>query len=124
MLDRAVLRQMKKKEIILLAIVVVILAGALIVMNIIGAQSTSKKLVITIDGETYRTIELTEQTNMQFTIETPDGYNDVVITNGVVDVVSSDCHNQICVNTKPAKDVFDKIVCLPHKLILEIVDGK
>jgi len=38
-----------------------------------------------------------------------------------VDVVSADCHNQVCVDTHSASKVFDKIVCLPHKLILEIV---
>ncbi len=114
---------MKKKEIVILAIVVVVLAAALLVMNVIGNQD-NRKLVISIDGEEYRTIVLTEQTNMHFTIETPDGYNDVVITNGVVDVVSSDCHNQVCVDTHSASKVFDKIVCLPHKLVLEIVgDG-
>ena len=110
---------MKKKEIIILAIVVVLLAAVLLVMNILGSHG-GRRLVITVDGEAYRTIVLTDQTNMNFTIETPDGYNEVVITNGVVDVVSSDCKNQVCVDTKPAQRVFDKIVCLPHKVILEI----
>lgn len=111
---------MKKKEIIILGIVVVLLAAAMLLMNILGSQG-GRRLVITVGGEEYRTIALTDQTNMHFTIETPDGYNEVVITNGVVDVVSSDCKNQVCVDTKPAQHVFDKIVCLPHKVILEIV---
>lgn len=111
---------MKKKEIVILAIVVVALAAVLLMMNIIGSKG-GRKLVITIDGQTYKTIALTDQTNMHFTIETPDGYNEVVIANGVVDVVSADCRNQVCVDTHPASKAFDKIVCLPHKLILEIV---
>lgn len=111
---------MKKKEIVILAIVVVVLTAALLVMNVLGNQD-NRKLVISIDGEVTQTIVLTDQTNMHFTIETPDGYNEVVITNGVVDVVASDCHNQVCVDTHPASNVFDKIVCLPHKLVLEIV---
>ncbi len=111
---------MKKKEIVILAIVVVVLAAVLLLMNVIGG-SGQRKLVITIDGQEYQTIALTEETNMHFTVETPDGVNEVVITNGVVDVVSADCHNQVCVDTRPASKVFDKIVCLPHKLILEIV---
>lgn len=111
---------MKKKEIIILAIVVAVLAVVLLIMNVIGGQG-ARRLVITIDGEEYQTIALTDQTNMHFTVETPYGNNEVVITNGVVDVVSADCHNQVCVDTKPASKVFDKIVCLPHKLILEIV---
>ena len=111
---------MEKKEIVILAIVVVVLAAILLVMNLLGGAD-ARKLVISVDGEQTRTIVLTDQTNMHFTIDTPYGYNEVVITNGVVDVVSSDCHNQICVDTHPASKVYDKIVCLPHKLVLEIV---
>jgi len=111
---------MKKKEILILAVVVVVLAAVLLVMNILGSKN-DRRLVITIDGEVTQTIVLTDQTNMHFTLETPDGNNEVVITNGVVDVVSADCHNQVCVDTHSASKVFDKIVCLPHKLILEIV---
>jgi len=111
---------MKKKEIVILAIVVVVLAAVLLVMNILGSRG-ERKLVITIDGQEYQTIALADHTNMHFTVETPDGYNEVVITNGVVDVVSADCHNQVCVDTHSASKVFDKIVCLPHKLVLEIV---
>ncbi|MEZ4510121.1 MAG: NusG domain II-containing protein [Eubacteriales bacterium] len=109
----------------ILAIVVAVLAAVLLLMNVIGGNG-QRKLVITIDGQEYQTIALTEETNMHFTVETPYGYNEVVITDGVVDVVSSDCHNQVCVDTHPASKVYDKIVCLPHKLILEIVgdDGE
>ena len=90
---------------------------------VIGSHG-SRRLVITVDGKEYQNFVLTDQTNKQFTIETPYGYNEVVITNGVVDVVDADCENHVCVDTKPASKVFDKIVCLPHKLVIEIVgDG-
>jgi len=111
---------MKKKEILILAIIVVILTTILLLMNVAG-NKRGRKLEISIDGEKAQTIVLTEQTNMHFTIETPLGNNEVLITNGVVDVVSANCPNQVCVETKPASKVFDKIVCLPHKLILEVV---
>ena len=71
---------MKKKEIVILAIVVVVLAAVLLLMNVIGGNG-QRKLVITIDGQEYQTIALTEETNMHFTVETPDGVNEVVITN-------------------------------------------
>jgi len=100
--------------------VVIALAAVLLVMNIIESNG-GRKLVITIDGQTYKTIALTDQTNMHFTIETPDGYNEVVIANGFVDVVFADCYNKVCVDTYPASKAFNKIVCLPHMLILEIV---
>lgn len=116
---------MKKKEILILGLFVAVLAAALIIMNVIGGHG-NRRLVITVDGKEYQNFALTDQTNMHFTIETPDGYNEVVITNGVVDVVDADCHNHVCVDTKPASNVFDKIVCLPHKVVIEIVgdDGE
>ena len=111
---------MKKKEILILGLVIAVLAAVLIIMNVIGSNG-ARRLVITVDGKEYQNFVLTDQTNMQFTIETPDGYNEVVITNGVVDVVDADCHNHVCVDTKPASKIFDKIVCLPHKVVIEIV---
>ena len=98
---------MKKKEIVILALVVAALVAALLLMNIIGSHG-GRRLEITVNGEEYQSFVLTDQTNMHFTIETPDGYNEVVITNGVVDVVDADCHNHVCVDTKPASKIFDK----------------
>ena len=111
---------MKKKEILILGLVIAVLAAALIIMNVVGSRG-ARRLIITVDGKEYQNFVLTDQTNMHFTIETPDGYNEVVITNGVVDVVDADCHNHVCVDTKPASKIFDKIVCLPHKVVIEIV---
>lgn len=116
---------MKKKEIIILALVVAVLAVVVLGMNILGAQG-ARRMIITVDGEEYQNIALTQQTNQHFTVDTPYGYNEVVITDGVVDVVSADCDSQVCVNTKPASKISDKIVCLPHRMIIEIVgaDGE
>ena len=116
---------MKKKEILILGLFVAVLAAVLIVMNVIGSNG-ARRLVITVDGAEYQSFVLTDQTNMHFTIETPYGYNEVEIINGVVDVVDADCDNHVCVDTKSASKVFDKIVCLPHKLVIEIIgdDGE
>ncbi len=114
---------MKRKEIAILAVFVAILATVLLIMNLAG-QKGGRKLIITVDGELYKEIVLAEDTNMQFTIQTPYGYNDVVISDGVVNVVSADCRNQVCVETKPAGRVNDKIICLPHKVIIEIVNDR
>lgn len=111
---------MKKNEIAILAVFVAVVAAILLWMNL-ADQDGGRRLVITVDGEVYQEIVLTEDTNMQFRIQTPHGYNDVVISKGVVDVVSADCKNQVCVETKPASRVNDNIVCLPHKVIIEIV---
>ena len=116
---------MKKKEIIVVLILVALLAAVLLFMNLSGDQS-ARRMIITVDGVEYKDIVLTGNTNMQFTVETPYGYNEVIITNGVVEVVDADCKSQVCVDTKPASKINDKIVCLPHRMIIEIVkdDGE
>lgn len=84
----------------------------------------SKMVLVTVDGEEYRRVPLTADTDETFTVETPWGYNTVTIRDGAVDVVEADCPNQICVETKAAKEIGDMIVCLPHKLVVEILPGK
>ncbi len=52
------------------------------------------------------------------------GYNLIRIADGSVSVVSADCHEQICVHHKPITGEGETIVCLPHRLVVEITGGK
>ena len=36
-------------------------------------------------------------------------------------MTSSSCKNQVCVNTAPISHTKDTIVCLPNKVVIEIV---
>ena len=112
---------MKKKEILIFAIIFAIALASIIFMEL-KSDSETKTLLITVDGEEYKRMSIDSATNASFTIETEHGYNNVVITNGEVDVVSADCKNQVCVNTKEATKAGDWIVCLPHKVEIEIVE--
>ena len=44
--------------------------------------------------------------------------------NGTVKMESSDCHNQVCVNHKPISRSGESIICLPHKVVVQIEGGK
>ena len=59
-------------------------------------------------------------TDATYTVSTPNGYNNVTIADGVVDVTSADCSNQVCVNTDPASQPGEQIVCLPHEVGVEV----
>ena len=50
--------------------------------------------------------------------------NTVKVKNGKVLVLWANCKNQICVNHKPISNSGETIVCLPHKLVIEITDEK
>lgn len=104
---------------IILIITAVIVLGALLALLLRPSAGDGKVVLVTVDGEEYGRHPL--GTDASFTVETPWGYNDVVIHNGEVDVYEADCSNQICVNTAPARETGDMIVCLPHRLVVEIV---
>ena len=52
------------------------------------------------------------------------GYNLISVTDGTVIVEAADCKDQICVHHKPVSAKGESIICLPHRLVVEIIGGK
>ena len=112
---------MKRKDLILIAVILIAaLAGFFIVRK---AQSgEGARVVITVDGKTYGTYSPDEHR----TIEIKDdlGYNKVVIADGTADVTQADCPDKICVDHAPISRDRETIICLPHKLVVEVKGGE
>lgn len=51
-------------------------------------------------------------------------YNLISVTEGVVAMESADCRDQICVRHKPISAVGESVICLPHRLVIEISGGE
>lgn len=58
----------------------------------------------------------------EFDVVSNLGQNHIVIENSTVCVAFSNCHNQVCVNTGKIKHPGSSIACLPHKLLIEVVN--
>lgn len=61
--------------------------------------------------------------------ELPEGisyisYNLISVTDGKVTVEAADCSDQICVHHKPISSKGESIICLPHRLVVEIDSGE
>ena len=113
---------MKKKDIILIAAVLVIalIGYAAIKMT----QKDGKQVVITVDGkEVYQTSINKDQT---YEIPVNNGVNIMQIKDGKVTMKEADCRDQICADHKAIEKSGETIVCLPHKVVIEIKseDGK
>lgn len=52
----------------------------------------------------------------------PEGssYNLLFVSDGVVRMEAADCRDQICVHHRPVSRGGESIICLPHKLVVEI----
>jgi len=115
-------KYMKKREIIIIGVILLVAVGALFFLRLSDQEDVKRYVKITVDGEVYDTILLTDDVDMAFSIVTDLGENHVVIKDGAVNVDWADCKNQVCVNTKEATHLHDAIICLPHKLVIEIVE--
>mgnify|MGYP003296908627 CR=1 FL=1 len=111
---------MKKTDIIL-AVIAVIAAAGIWLFYSAGADS-GLTAVVTVDGEVRAEMPLTE--NDDVTIETEWGYNIVHTEDGQAFVTEADCRDQICVEHKKIEKTGETIVCLPHKMVVEIVGGE
>ncbi len=111
---------MKKADIFLAAGALAVAAGVYLFYSA-GAEAGSGAEV-TVDGKNTAYLPLHENDSMR--IETPQGYNIVAVQDGAVMVTDADCRDQICVEHKKISRTGETIVCLPHKLVVEITgDG-
>ncbi len=110
---------MKKKTLfwaLLLAVVAAISAGVYLLRQGGGALAC-----IYVDGELYDTIDLSAVAiPYETTVETARGYNTLRVSHGAVEVSRADCDEQVCVNQGAITDSLVPIVCLPHRLVIQI----
>lgn len=92
--------------------------------SIIQTNNTEEKKIITpqakitISGKEYKIVDLL--VNQTFMVETDSGYNKITVKDGYIFVEEADCPQQICVNQGKKNTPGSMIVCLPHKLLIEI----
>ncbi len=76
------------------------------------------KAVVTVDGKTVLTLDLSEDAEQ--VVSTDAGTNTILISGGKVSVSSADCPDKLCVKHSAIHTSGDTIVCLPHKLVVEV----
>jgi hypothetical protein len=113
---------MKKNDMILIVVVLVIALAGLFFMQANQEPEADRWVVIESYGEVIEMIPLTDSVEREIRVGDDYVYNTVIISQGEANMIESDCPDQICVNTKPAREVGDMIVCLPHQVIVYITD--
>ncbi len=77
-----------------------------------------KQVVVLVDGKAVVTLSLAE--DAEYVAETPEGRNVIRISGGEVRVTEADCPDKLCAKHSPICRSGETIVCLPHKLIVEV----
>lgn len=85
-----------------------------------NSDNTAKWIEIYVKGNLYKKVMINKSTKEKITIKTDLGENTVLIENGGVRILESNCSNQICVKDGFKDKPGDVLVCLPHKVVIQI----
>ncbi len=108
---------MKKNDVLLIiAVIIMGLIGLVFVRSYIG--DSGEFVIAKDDGKEVLRADLSKDS--EYKIVTENGFNIIKVHSGEVTVIDSDCKNKICVNHRPIRSTSESIICLPHKLIVEI----
>lgn len=114
---------MKKVDIIIGTIIIIIAVGILGVgsyrSNVIKQNSNQLYVDIYVEGTLYKSVPLYNNEDT-IEIETEHGRNVVKVHDDGVEMTEADCFDSICVKSGFKKNVGEIIVCLPHKVVVEI----
>ena len=105
---------------ILLVLFLVICAVGLLFLQ--KGKDPGKMVIIYSDNEIIK--EMPMDQNASFTISNDMGTNTVVVENNQVYVTDADCPDKRCEKQGAISGPGEVIICLPHKLIIEVSDGK
>lgn len=110
----------KKNDFILIGVVILLCIGALVYFQL--TKEEGSKVVITIDGEVYDTLDLNKETTL--TVEGDNGiYNTFQVKDGAVDMIDASCPDLLCVKQKDIHYNHETIVCLPNKVVIEVISS-
>lgn len=108
-----------KTWIVIFAAVLVICAAAFLLLKGSGGHGTVA--VIRVDGEIYKKINLDAvAVAYDMEIKTEFGYNKLHIEHDGISVTEADCRDHICMDQGKVSQTGVPIVCLPHRLTIEI----
>ncbi len=110
----------KKRDFILAGIIIAIGFISLICMKFFRKPGGYADIYV--DGKRINRLPLSDDTT--YTAETQTGTNVVIIENGEAYIRDADCPDKLCVHMGHISKKGDNIVCVPHKLVIEISGGE
>ena len=79
------------------------------------------KIQIVQDNQILYTLDYPTQGTQTFRIDAPDGgWNEITIKDGSICISDADCPDKTCVKTGLLRSESLPIVCLPHKLVIQL----
>lgn len=113
--------KLKPLDIVVIVVLLVIALGSSTAAFINSHRSFNNKYVeIEVKGKLFKKLPLDNSSNERITVETDLGKNIIEISNGKVRISDADCRDQICIKDGSINKPGDILVCLPHKVVVQI----
>lgn len=115
---------MKKNDVILIGVILILALAAFGGISWYSEKNTKEaEAVVYVDGEEQERYPLNQDTSVRVSLE--DGnYNLLEIKDGQADITEASCPDKVCVDHRPVKNQGESLVCLPHKVVVEIENGE
>ena len=112
-------KRIGKRDILLL---LAVLAGALCIWAVFRFvhRGEADQVKVTVDGSLYGTYDLRKEQTIKIK-KNGKVTNTLVIRNGKADMTDADCPDLLCVHQKAIQSGGETIVCLPNKVVVEVV---
>lgn len=110
---------MKKKDLLIIALLILISFLGIFLFYLTNYTENPLYVRVTQNGNVLGQYPIEKDLKKVF--ETELGSNTLIIENKKARIIDADCPDQICVKTFAITNPGETIVCLPHKLIVEIV---
>ena len=108
-----------RNDIILAAVILIIAVAGLLFVKLTKTQGNT--VVVKIDG--VKAVEYSLEEDVRYEIKTGKNNEDInvlVIKDGKAYITEADCPDGICKDYRHISYVGETIVCLPHKVVVEI----
>ncbi len=107
-----------KNDIILILFFLIIGLGTLVYIQFHGKSGAEVK--VSVNNKEYGVYSLDK--DQTITIGEDDWENILVIKDGKANMTKADCPDKICVNHAAISKKGETIVCLPHKVVVEVIN--
>ena len=86
------------------------------------AENLTLQAVVKVDGETVKVFDLVDDGETETYVYVDDhGHENVIVRTGTsVDMIEANCSDQVCVRMNAIEHVGETILCLPHRLLVEV----
>lgn len=116
------MRIIKKMDIVIIAVLILLsFTPHLIFFKTSQKSSKNNYAIIKVDGKIHKKIDLSNvKKSEKVNLNLPNGKNTLLIKNNSIQMKSANCNDALCVKQGNISKVGQTIICLPHKLIIEI----